>query len=92
VDPCLQVTGLSIVTRQVKSSASSKNADDVTDARSRCEAPGLEEPKPIDVQPLGMDLVPQDLSTSKGLPRFTTPIVLDELLHRFSLLKEYEPY
>jgi hypothetical protein len=58
VDARLQLKGLSIVIRRVKFSTPSKNADDVTNVRSRYKTPDLEEPNPIDVQPLGMDLVP----------------------------------
>ncbi len=93
VDACLQVIGLSVVTRQVKSSTSSMNADDVTDARSRCEEPALEEPNPIDVESLGMDLMPQDLSASERFPRFAMPIILDELFQRLTPhLREYGHY
>jgi hypothetical protein len=37
-----------------------------------------------------MDLVAQDLSTNKRLPRFVMPIILDEFLHR--LLPHLEKY
>jgi hypothetical protein len=69
------------------------NADDVTDARFQCEAPGLKEANSIDVQPFGMDLVAQDLGGCKGLSRFAIPIVPDQLLHGLNLLlRKYRPY
>ena len=92
MDTRLHVQDMSVATRHTQRSVSPENADDVTDARCRLKASGIDEPDPNDVQPFRMDLVTQYPGARKGLSWFAMPFILDELLHGLELLSgKYRP-
>jgi hypothetical protein len=70
--------------RHAETAAPPKDAENVPDPVVWREAPGLEEPKPVEVQPLRMGPMAQDPGAGERLSGLAAPVVLDELLHPLS--------
>jgi len=64
----------------------SQYTDDVTGIRFQFEASGLYEANPIDIEPFGMDLIPEDPGLSVRFTLIAGPAIQYEFLRELEFL------